>query len=61
MAKSVSIEDKDGDLGGLARPLILTRCKLEPARTTAEKLDPELGFWKTRRLGIVDSHRVFCD
>ncbi|KAM1787720.1 hypothetical protein ACFX11_038085 [Malus domestica] len=55
MAKSASIKDKDGDLDESARPLILTRCKSEPARTAAEKLAPELGFWKTRRLGIVDS------
>ncbi|XP_022748168.1 uncharacterized protein LOC111297827 [Durio zibethinus] len=31
------------------RPLILTRCKSEPART-AERLDPELSFWKNRRV-----------
>ncbi|BFG36018.1 hypothetical protein CerSpe_222920 [Prunus speciosa] len=54
MAKSAIIEDKDEDFGGSARPLILTRCKSEPART-AEKLDPELSFWRKRRLGIVDS------
>ncbi|EXC16255.1 hypothetical protein L484_024429 [Morus notabilis] len=36
------------------RPLILTRCKSEPART-GEKLDPELSFWRNRRLGIVNS------
>ncbi|KAM1798412.1 hypothetical protein ACFX12_032486 [Malus domestica] len=55
MAKSASTEDKDRDFVGSGRPLILTRCKSEPARTAAEKLDPELCFWKTRRLGIVDS------
>lgn len=55
MAKSASIADKDGDFGGSARALTLTRCKSEPARTAAEKLDPELGLWQTRRLGIVDS------
>lgn len=36
------------------RPLILTRCKSEPART-GEKLEPVLGFWRNRRLGIVNS------
>lgn len=33
------------------RPLILTRCKSEPART-GEKLDPGISFWKKRRLGF---------
>ncbi|XP_050226597.1 uncharacterized protein LOC126676434 [Mercurialis annua] len=32
-------------------PLILTRCKSEPARTET-KLDPEISFWKKRRLGF---------
>ncbi|EOY07781.1 hypothetical protein QUC31_011159 [Theobroma cacao] len=36
---------------GNVRPLILTRCKSEPART-AERLDPEMSFWKKRRLGF---------
>ncbi|XWS59706.1 hypothetical protein CRYUN_Cryun08bG0144900 [Craigia yunnanensis] len=36
---------------GNIRPLILTRCKSEPART-AERLDPEMSFWKKRRLGF---------
>ncbi|GMY14710.1 LOC109796742 isoform [Fagus crenata] len=35
-------------------PLILTRCKSEPART-AEKLNPDTNFWKRRRLGLTDS------
>ncbi|PON69249.1 protamine P1 family protein [Parasponia andersonii] len=43
----------EGDLG-FGRPLILTRCKSEPARP-GEKVDPELSFWKNRRLGIVNS------
>ena len=37
------------------RPLILTRCKSEPARTE-EKLDPDSNFWKRRRLGLIGSH-----
>lgn len=36
------------------RPLVLTRCKSEPART-AQKLNPELNFWKQKRLDAVDS------
>lgn len=37
------------------RPLVLTRCKSEPART-AQRLDPEVkNFWKKRRLGFADS------
>ena len=36
-------------------PLILTRCKSEPART-GEKLDPDSNFWKRRRLGLIGSH-----
>ncbi|KAL5546198.1 hypothetical protein UlMin_005885 [Ulmus minor] len=39
---------------GFVRPLILTRCKSEPARI-GEKLDPEMNFWKNKRLGITDS------
>ena len=35
-------------------PLILTRCKSEPART-GEKLDPDSNFWKRRRLGLIGS------
>lgn len=54
--KSENARDlKRGDEGGdSARPLILTRCKSEPARTS-QKLDPELNFWKRRRLGLADS------
>ncbi|TXG58533.1 hypothetical protein EZV62_016362 [Acer yangbiense] len=33
------------------RPLILTRCKSEPART-GQKLDPEICFWNKTRLGF---------
>ncbi|KAK2657995.1 hypothetical protein Ddye_011047 [Dipteronia dyeriana] len=33
------------------RPLILTRCKSEPART-GQKLDPEISFWNKTRLGF---------
>ncbi|CAK7342978.1 unnamed protein product [Dovyalis caffra] len=36
---------------GMVRPSILTRCKSEPART-GEMLDPEMSFWKKRRLGF---------
>lgn len=52
MAKSASIEDlKEGEFGSeSARPLILTRCKSEPARTAAEKLDPD---------SLIHSHQVF--
>lgn len=47
MAKSSSIENsKEGEFG----PLILTRCKSEPARTAAEKLDPD---------SLIHGHQVF--
>ena len=36
-------------------PLILTRCKSEPART-GEKLVPDYNFWKRRRLGFTGSN-----
>ncbi|XVF55439.1 hypothetical protein PTKIN_Ptkin06aG0035900 [Pterospermum kingtungense] len=36
---------------GDVHPLILMRCKSEPART-GERLDPEMSFWKKRRLGF---------
>ncbi|XP_028776004.1 uncharacterized protein LOC114732810 [Neltuma alba] len=48
--------------GDSARPLILTRCKSEPARTS-QKLDPEINFWKKRRLGLAGSsspHYFHC-
>ncbi|XVF07947.1 hypothetical protein REPUB_Repub06bG0183100 [Reevesia pubescens] len=44
-------ELKKAEHFGNVRPLILTRCKSEPART-AERLNPEMSFWKKRRLGI---------
>ncbi|XP_043699083.1 uncharacterized protein LOC122649892 [Telopea speciosissima] len=37
--------------GESVRPLVLTRCKSEPARRT-EKFDPEMSFWKKRRLRL---------
>ncbi|GMI80025.1 hypothetical protein like AT5G03110 [Hibiscus trionum] len=40
-------ELKTGEVG----PLILTRCKSEPART-AERLNPEMSLWKDRKLGF---------
>ncbi|KAL4031876.1 hypothetical protein IC575_010170 [Cucumis melo] len=46
--------EEEEALGSSSRPLILTRCKSEPSRT-AEKMNPEVGFWKKRRLGIPDS------
>lgn len=58
IAKSADAEESKAEEGGgsaTSGPLILTRCKSEPARTAAKKLDPELSFWKETRLGIVDS------
>lgn len=63
IAKSANTEESKTAGGGeedelsptTSRPLILTRCKSEPARTAAKKLDPEMSFWKQTRLGIVDS------
>lgn len=48
--------NKEEEKGGFSspRPLILTRCKSEPART-GEKLHPGMSFWRNRRLGIVNS------
>ncbi|CAN0926839.1 hypothetical protein LINGRAHAP2_LOCUS35552 [Linum grandiflorum] len=34
------------------RPVMLTRCKSEPARIGGEKFDVEVSFWKKRRLGF---------
>ncbi|KAK7345592.1 hypothetical protein VNO77_16198 [Canavalia gladiata] len=43
------------ETGDSAHPLVLTRCKSEPART-AQKLDPEVNnFWKKTRLGFSDA------
>lgn len=59
VAKSANSEEEESktgeERGGSARPLILTRCKSEPARIAAKKLDPESIFWKRTRLGVVDS------
>jgi len=44
--------EKARDESHSARPLVLTRCKSEPARTT-QKLDPEVnGVWKKTTLGF---------
>ncbi|KAI4349181.1 hypothetical protein L6164_009808 [Bauhinia variegata] len=46
---------------GSARPLVLTRCKSEPART-AHKLDPQVNLWKERRSGFTNSSSpLICD
>lgn len=46
------MEKGEGDFE--ARPVVLTRCKSEPART-GYKLDPEVNnFWKKRKLGLAD-------
>ncbi|XP_052173531.1 uncharacterized protein LOC127788898 [Diospyros lotus] len=37
--------------GGATRPVILTRCKSEPA-STGERLDPAAGLWREKRLGF---------
>lgn len=39
--------EQQGNVG----PVVLTRCKSEPARTVA-RLDPEMRFWKKRTLGF---------
>lgn len=52
--KSVKLEKlKTGEVCSV-RPLVLTRCKSEPART-GEKLHPEASFWRKTRLGFTDS------
>lgn len=48
---NIEAEEEEEELVTTIRPLILTRCKSEPART-GEKLDPQLSFWKQRRLGF---------
>ncbi|KAL9429261.1 hypothetical protein AB3S75_031135 [Citrus x aurantiifolia] len=48
---NIESEEEEEELVTTMRPLILTRCKSEPART-GEKLDPQLSFWKQRRLGF---------
>ncbi|KAJ7976991.1 Protamine P1 family protein [Quillaja saponaria] len=64
MMKSENVEEfeKMEEGGDSVHPLVLTRCKSEPART-GEKLDPTLNFWKNRELGLTDScsPHVFCD
>ncbi|XP_021888182.1 uncharacterized protein LOC110807366 [Carica papaya] len=42
---------KSPKLEEILEPIILTRCKSEPARS-GEKLDPELSLWRKRRLGF---------
>ncbi|XVE76216.1 hypothetical protein DITRI_Ditri12bG0155300 [Diplodiscus trichospermus] len=49
--KSENHQELKTEQFGNVHPLILTRCKSEPART-AEKQDPEMSFWKKRRLGF---------
>lgn len=45
-----NVQDLKGIEGGAVHPLLLTRCKSEPART-GERLNPEANFWRQRRLG----------
>ncbi|KAL4352289.1 hypothetical protein GQ457_06G008270 [Hibiscus cannabinus] len=44
-------ESKTEQVGDHVRPQILTRCKSEPARR-GERLDPEMGLCKERKLGF---------
>ncbi|KAJ6922998.1 hypothetical protein NC652_016599 [Populus alba x Populus x berolinensis] len=50
-ANSANIEESKTEKVSTVRPLVLTRCKSEPART-GEKLDAEMVFWKKGRLGF---------
>lgn len=59
ITKSESVEElkkrEKGEGDCEARPVVLTRCKSEPART-GYKLDPEVNnFWKKRKLGFADT------
>ncbi|KAL2554456.1 protamine P1 family protein [Forsythia ovata] len=45
-------DSKENTAGGAVHPLLLTRCKSEPART-GERLYPEINFWRQRRLGVI--------
>ncbi|KAK8553777.1 hypothetical protein V6N13_072716 [Hibiscus sabdariffa] len=49
--KSENKEEPRTEQMGNVRPLILTRCKSEPARTAA-RFHPEMSFWKKRTLGF---------
>ncbi|KAL4340674.1 hypothetical protein GQ457_08G019550 [Hibiscus cannabinus] len=49
--KSENKEESRTEQMGNVRPLILTRCKSEPARTAA-RFHPESSFWKKRTLGF---------
>ena len=51
VANSANGEESNAEVVSTVRPLMLRRCKSEPART-GEKLDPEVSFWKKRRLGF---------
>ncbi|KAJ7972430.1 Protamine P1 family protein [Quillaja saponaria] len=46
--------ERMGERGNSNHPLVLTRCKSEPAKST-EKFDTAVNFWKNRRLGLTDS------
>ena len=63
ITKSENVEElKNWERGECeARPIVLTRCKSEPART-GYKLDPEVNnFWKKRRLGFADTLHMISD
>ncbi|KAJ6746655.1 PROTAMINE P1 FAMILY PROTEIN [Salix koriyanagi] len=49
--RTANIEESKTEKVSTALPLVLTRCKSEPARTS-EKLDPVVILWKKRRLGF---------
>ncbi|KAI3447611.1 hypothetical protein Pfo_004276 [Paulownia fortunei] len=48
-----NVQDSKGIAGGAVHPLLLTRCKSEPARI-GERLIPEPNFWRQRRFGAVE-------
>ncbi|KAL3839637.1 hypothetical protein ACJIZ3_024228 [Penstemon smallii] len=49
-----NVEDLKGISGIAVHPLLLTRCKSEPARTGERLLQEPSNFWKQRRLGAVE-------
>ncbi|KAI4300247.1 hypothetical protein L6164_033644 [Bauhinia variegata] len=51
-------EEKEEDT---ARPLVLTRCKSEPART-GHRLDPQINFWKREgQVSEIQVRDMICD
>ncbi|XP_051113852.1 uncharacterized protein LOC127239649 [Andrographis paniculata] len=53
------VDESKGITVDAIHPLLLTRCKSEPAKT-GERLNPETSFWRQRRFGSTVEQSLLC-